>query len=198
MKKMIVILFLCLGYSVFAGDVIGIKWNVGNSGLKFNASFDNSKYNDYFIELINIGFEHTPTRIGMEINPLKFWWFSDTYTESPYEKALSLINANLYWNIVDLGFFDGDARMRLGPVASVNYLYFMDMNTFKSDEYQFSAGVRLAFSLDFSKKRKINYHLLGCEVGYRRTNHNDGFYLTLNADLILTTIVFLVVSLSND
>jgi len=195
MKKFAVYLFLLLSQSIFAQEDFDIKWNIGNLGIGLNNFQDDGDdtYDDYsaesFVDIFNIGIEHSRTRIGLEYSPIKYWnWtYWDTHGNKTEVESFSFLNFNLYWNLVDLDVFGDSGKFFFGPFNKINYA-FVDNYTFRWNEFIYTAGLRTG--LDVRIRENVNYHFLGGEIGYRNFNGRNTFYCALTIDILIFSIIF--------
>ena len=187
MKKPLLYLFLLLSQNIIAFENFDIKWNIGNLGLGMNV-FYNDANTESFVDILNIGIEHSRTRIGMEYSPVKYWeWtYKDDNDNKTKVSSFSLLNFNIYWNIVDLDIFNDFGRFFFGPATKINY-GFIDNYTFRWNEFIYTAGLRVG--LDIKINETIHYHIIGGEIGYRNFNGKNTFYFGLTIDILVYSLI---------
>jgi hypothetical protein len=188
MKKIIFVL-LIISHNIYAFDNFDIKWNLGNLGIGGNYFQDESNF-EGFADLLNIGLEHTNTRIGFEFSPVKYWsWVTTENNINHSESSYSFLNLNIYWNILDFIFNNDTLRLYLGPFNSFNYMHLAD-KVLRWDDFIYTAGFRIGLGANISKN--VYYNILGAEIGYRNFNGKNTFYVSAKVDIL----VFLIFALS--
>jgi len=175
MKKYLFLLLIVIAMPVFAEENFTVNLNVGNVGFGGNLPLSDNYSPEFMFTLMNIGIEYQETNAGLEINPFKCFFWGGTDTDGVY----SFVNLNLYWNILNYEF-DGDGVIYFGPFASVNYL-FLENDRLNFDRYIFTGGAQLGFRM---KIGRVNYNLVSVEVGYRRFDDQESFFVGGKVDII--------------
>ncbi|GMO48724.1 MAG: hypothetical protein Pg6C_11370 [Treponemataceae bacterium] len=150
--------------------LIGILdiWEIGT-----NYSAKNDDNIEFTVSIFNLIFEHEETNIGIEFNPIKYWYLFEFKNEPELKKdgsKFSFINVAAYWNLVE------NTNIILGPFVSINYMYINTSSGINMNEYTFSGG--LCFSLHVRDNKFLeNYSFqVNSEIRYRNIMGNNKFY----------------------
>jgi len=186
MKKLIFYLFLLLSRNLIAFEDFELKWNIGNLGLGMNI-FQDGGNTESFVDIFNIGIEHSDTGIGIEYSPVKYWsWTNENiYYKNIEASSFSFLNFNIYWNVVDFYFSNDVCNFFFGPFNKINYALIDDYD-FRWNEYVYTVGLRIG--LDFIFYKNIHYHIIGGEIGYRKFNGKNTFYTALTIDIVVFSL----------
>jgi len=188
--KMYIILFvlLLLPNIVFAED--GGKFNIGYFGFSWNTNTESPSTGDMEIDLINFGLEFDTglgyTQLGVELSLLKFWITSNgngDYTN--INNRCSLLNLGIYLNLFGFKIFK-DNVVNFALFNKINYIHVANEVVFKWNEFIYSAGIRSVIAYD-------NFYNLFCiEAGYRNATGRSGFYFSVNLDMGVLFLLYIM------
>ncbi|MCL2801701.1 MAG: hypothetical protein FWD28_08100 [Treponema sp.] len=191
-KKSLLFIFfaLFLSFNLAAFDNLDLKWNAGFLGFGMNGHEERTPRFIYF-DILNIGIEERSTGIGFEATPARYWnYFIYEDGKELSFTSWSFANLKLYWNVIDVGMFNEEVRLYLGPFASINYIFYNSQeDIFKWNEYVFTAGAHFGLAYFYSEGRF--YNLLGAELGYRIVNGENAFYLNVKIDIGVYVLFFI-------
>ena len=170
---------------VYAQDDIALNFNSGYVGVGWNFPMNDDFNRGTGASLLNIGIEHRPTNIGLEVSPYKYYSWTGSTDKSMEDH--SFFNLNLYWNAFTLleGFF------YFGPFASVNY-FFVGESVYW-DRFVFTTGGRIGLRINFDG---LNYDLLSAEVGYRNINGANKYFVGVKSDMLAFFLFLLYIAIS--
>jgi hypothetical protein len=87
MKKIILSIFLLMIISnASAENIFNINWNFGNMGLGVNYSSEKDDNIEFAVSILNLTFEQEDTNIGIEFNPVKYWYLFELQNEPEGKK----------------------------------------------------------------------------------------------------------------
>jgi hypothetical protein len=164
-----------------AENLVDINWNFGYMGIGMNYSSENDDNIEFTVSIFNLMFEHKETKIGVEFNPVKYWYLFEFQNKPESKKdgsKFSFINVNTYWNLLENNI------IILGPLVSINYMYINTSNGINMIEYAFSSGLRFSLYVRDNKFLKNYSFQINSEIGYRNITGNHKFYFSINGDII--------------
>ncbi|MDR0474825.1 MAG: hypothetical protein LBH43_14270 [Treponema sp.] len=177
------IFFVMIIFNVSAENIFDFCWGFGNIGLGMNYSSENNDNIEFTVSIINITFEHKDTNIGIEINPIKYWYLFEFQNEPETTEnggKFSFINTNIYWDLIE------NYSILLGPFMSINYMFINTSTGLNMNEYIFSGGLRFSFKLkDIRYPENYNSQIISSEIGYRNIMGKNKLYFSINVDIIL-------------
>ena len=186
LKRSMFILLLCIAGNIYAQQNFALKMNIGNVGASLHVPLNVALE----IDLINLGFEHRPTGLGMEFSLIKFW----NYLEGDYfnnmENSYSLLNLGVYWNMLNMN----RTQFSLSLFGEVNYMHGVYKIGFRWDDFVFTGGLRFGFSGRLYGG--MNYNVFNVEVGYRNIDRKHTYYVSANVDM-LVFVFFILYAKSN-
>ena len=192
MRKIFFLLFIFIAINISAQNDFRFKFNAGSIGAGINI-FHNRESNgsEVFTDAINSGIEHCKTGIGLENTLTKYWAWNSIHDNNDDIAATrwSVLNFKLYWNFFDFDIFP-KRRMNyyFGLFTGINYI-FIDDDTFKWNEYVYSAGLHIGLVMHLNKY--ILYNIFEAEGGYRLMNGYNTFYVTFKVDFITILTIYL-------
>jgi len=181
MKKSLLALFLCMAANIYALEKFDIKLNTGNIGTGIHVPLASTLE----IDLVNIGFEHKASGIGIEYSAIKFWNYLSGDESSKTSGRFSLLNFGIYWNILNLN----RTPLLLALFSEVNYIHAAYKSGFSWDEFVFTGGLRFGFSGRFFAN--MHYNIFNIELGYRNINRNHTYYASVNLDMLVFFYIYL-------
>jgi hypothetical protein len=176
------IFFVIIISNVSAENIFDIYWNFGNIGLGMNYSSENDDNIEFTVSVFNLTFEHKDTNIGIEFNPIKYWYLFEFQNELESKEdggKFSFINTNIYWDLI------GNYSILLGPFMSINYMYINTLTGINMNEYIFSGGLRFSYKPKYTIFGYNSSQILNTEIGYRNIMGKNKFYFSINVDIIL-------------
>jgi hypothetical protein len=184
MKRIMVsIFFVMIIFNLSAENIFDFYWDFGNIGLGMNYSSENDDNIEFTVSIINITFGYKDTNIGIEINPIKYWYLFEFQNEPETKEnggKFSFINTNIYWDLIE------NHSVLLGPFMSINYMFINASTGLNMNEYIFSGGLRFSFKLkDIRYPENYNSQISSSEIGYRNIMGKNKFYFSVNVDIIL-------------
>jgi hypothetical protein len=149
MKKIIFGIFFVISISkTSAENIFDINWNFGNLGIGMNYLSENDDNIEFMVSIFNLTFEQKDINIGIEFNPIKYWYlfeFQDEVEVKNDGAKFSFINTNMYWDLIE------NNSILLGPFMSMNYMYINTATGINMNEYIFSGGLRFSYKLKGNK-----------------------------------------------
>ena len=186
MKKLIAgLFFTIIVFNAHAEKSVDFYWNFGNVGLGINYSGKTDDNIELTVSAINVTFEHKGTNIGLEFNPIKYWYlfkFQNEVAAQGNGGTFSFINTNIYWDFVKR------YSILLGPFMAINYLYVDTSSGFNAHEYILSGGLRFSYRPKYSFFGYSTSQVLNAEIGYRNIMGKNKFYFSINIDVLLAFI----------
>ena len=180
---MIIISFPAFSQSYSLYD-LSLNFNTGDVG--YGGNFPSNKGYDIesYTSIINIGIEERYSRLGLIFSPVKFFGWAVNDQDKPFEfEAVSFLNLNLYWNIIEFDFAES-TNLYLGPFTSINYAFIDD--AFLWDRYIFTAGAHMGLRAKFNK---LNYNIFTFEMGYRSINGENKYHVGGKLDLAVVFVM---------
>jgi len=194
-KKCLFILFLAViiaGVPVLAqehdGRAVDFHLNFMNFGVGAYMPFEGKHVIEFSADLLTFGIEHRGTSLGITFCPFNFFgWIGKgdeiggTSITNPFSGIFSLVNLNIYWNI--LGFFDVDNRFYIGPFVGLNSVFMWQQ--FYMDRYILSAGMQGGIR---GIGEKINYNIFSIETGFRLIEGDAKFFVGIKFDIFMNMV----------
>ena len=183
MKRIIAGIFLIMIiFNANAENIFDFYWNFGNIGFGMNYSSKNNANIELTVSVINLTFEHKDTNIGIEFNPIKYWYlfeFQNEFKTKENGEKFSFVNTNMYWDLIK------NYNILLGPFMSINYMFVNTSTGINMNEYIFSGGLRFSYKSKYSFFGYNTSQLLNSEIGYRNIMGKNKFHFSVNVDIIL-------------
>ena len=178
MKKLFFLMLAAISLSAHAQDNTPIRFifNFANIGMGTNVPYYTNKTNgEVVITLINFGFEHKSTNLGMEFSPYQaIGWFGPDEPSTTNEMIFSLINLTLFWNAFN--FYNGS--FYLGTFGSINYIFVDDR--FYWNRYIITAGLQSGFR---ASGNIFGYNIFSVKTGLRIIDGKSRFYAGFFIDI---------------
>jgi hypothetical protein len=169
-----------------AENIFDINWSFGTVGLGMNYTSENDDNIELTASIFNLTLEHKDTNIGINFNPIKYWYLFKFQNEPEAKEEggkFSFINTNIYWDLIEN---DG---ILLGPFVSMNYVYVNTSTGININEYVFSGGLYFSYKLKGNNIFEYyNSQIINIEIGYRNITGRNKFYFSINVDIILALI----------
>jgi len=194
LKKGLLILFLAAiiaGVPVFAqeyeGRAVDFHLNFVSIGAGAYMPFEGPHMVEFSADLLTLGIEHKATSLGVMFSPFNFFFWigntgekvGDSSVPKPISAIFSLVNLNVYWNI--MGFFDVDNRFYIGPFAGINSIFMGEK--FYTDRYILSAGMQGGIR---GNGEKVNYNVFSIETGFRLIDGDPKFFAGIKLDIFMS------------
>lgn len=167
-----------------AKDNVLFTFNSGNIGIGANIPKSDDYYSEAMCTFANLGVEFKKSNIGLEFYPFKSIFWDGAGPHSFGDSGISLLNMDVFWHPVNDEFLFGNVFC--GPFASINYFFLneeIDWN-----RYVFTAGVHFGIRANLEKYR---YNIFTTEVGYRRIDGKNKYFIGAKIDLISIFLVWL-------
>lgn len=173
----------------YESRAIDFHINFMNFGVGAYMPFSGPHEIEFSADLLTMGLEHKATSLGVMFSPFNFFlWIGETGKtigstgiETPFTSIFSLVNLNIYWNI--MGFFDVDDRFYIGPFVGLNSVFMGQQ--FYTDRYILSAGMQGGIR---GKGEKIHYNIFSIETGFRLIDGEAKFFAGIKLDVFMGLI----------